>query len=312
VIIVTGGAGFIGSNIIKKLNEEGIKDILVIDNFKNSEKYKNLNKLDFLDYIDKEDFIQNLENYKSLKIDTIFHQGACSNTMEYDGKYMMKNNYEYSKNLLNFAIENNIRFIYASSASVYGNGNNGFYESRECEYPLNIYAFSKYLFDNYVRNIINDASIQIVGLRYFNVYGPQENHKGKMASVVYHFHNQILEEGKIKLFEGSENFKRDFIYVKDAVNVIMFFFKNPEKRGIFNCGTGKARSFLDIANIMKELYEKKVEIEFIPFPEQLKGKYQTFTQADLANLKDIGYNSKFYNLEEGMKDYVDVLKIHQE
>lgn len=312
MIIVTGGAGFIGSNIIKKLNEEGIKDILVIDNFKNSEKYKNLNKLDFLDYIDKEDFIQNLENYKSLKIDTIFHQGACSNTMEYDGKYMMKNNYEYSKNLLNFAIENNIRFIYASSASVYGNGNNGFYESRECEYPLNIYAFSKYLFDNYVRNIINDASIQIVGLRYFNVYGPQENHKGKMASVVYHFHNQILEEGKIKLFEGSENFKRDFIYVKDAVNVIMFFFKNPEKRGIFNCGTGKARSFLDIANIMKELYEKKVEIEFIPFPEQLKGKYQTFTQADLANLKDIGYNSKFYNLEEGMKDYVDVLKIHQE
>jgi ADP-L-glycero-D-manno-heptose 6-epimerase len=307
LIIVTGGAGFIGSNIIKKLNEEGIKDILVIDNLKNFEKHKNLNKLDFLDFIDKENFIQNLENYKSLKLDTIFHQGACSNTMEYDGKYMMENNYEYSKNLLNFAIENNVRFIYASSASVYGNGENGFYESKEYEYPLNIYAFSKYLFDNYVRNIINDVSIQIVGLRYFNVYGPQENHKGKMASVIYHFHNQILEDGKIKLFEGSENFKRDFIYVKDVVNVNMFFFKNQEKRGIFNCGTGKAINFLDIANIMKELYEKEIEIEYIPFPEQLKGKYQTFTQADLTNLKDIGYNSKFYTLEEGIKDYGEIL-----
>ena len=203
---------------------------------------------------------------------------------------------------------NKIRFIYASSASVYGTGKNGFGEVKECEYPLNIYAFSKFLFDQYVRRITDNAEIQIVGLRYFNVYGSQENHKGRMASVVFHFHNQILKEGKVKLFEGSENFKRDFIYVKDAVSVNMFFFENTDKKGIFNCGTGKARSFLDIAKIMQHLYDKDVKIEFVPFPEELKGKYQTFTEADLSSLRSIGYKENFYSLEKGIKEYVNILK----
>ncbi|SNR60758.1 ADP-glyceromanno-heptose 6-epimerase [Desulfurobacterium atlanticum] len=308
MIIVTGGAGFIGSNIVKELNEKGIDEILIVDNLENSEKHRNLNRLEFLDFIDKRDFIENLSKFQGLNIEVIFHQGACSNTMEYDGRYMMENNYAYSKKLLHFAMDNKIRFIYASSASVYGTGKNGFREVKGCEYPLNIYAFSKFLFDHYVRRIINNVEVQIVGLRYFNVYGPQENHKEKMASVVFHFHNQILKEGKVKLFEGSENFKRDFIYVKDVVNVNMFFFENPDKKGIFNCGTGKARSFLDIAKIMQRLYDKDVKIEFIPFSEQLKGKYQTFTEADLTNLKKTGYEKSFTELEIGVKDYVQTLK----
>ncbi|WP_163329272.1 ADP-glyceromanno-heptose 6-epimerase [Desulfurobacterium thermolithotrophum] len=308
MIIVTGGAGFIGSNIVEELNKRGISEILIVDSLENSEKHRNLNRLEFLDFIDKRDFIENLSKFQDLNIEAIFHQGACSNTMEYNGRYMMENNYNYSKKLLHFAMDNKIRFIYASSASVYGTGKNGFREVKECEYPLNIYAFSKFLFDQYVRRIIDNAEIQIVGLRYFNVYGSQENHKGRMASVVFHFHNQILKEGKVKLFEGSENFKRDFIYVKDAVSVNMFFFENTDKKGIFNCGTGKARSFLDIAKIMQHLYDKDVKIEFVPFPEELKGKYQTFTEADLSSLRSIGYKENFYSLEKGIKEYVNILK----
>ncbi len=308
MIIVTGGAGFIGSNIVKELNEKGIDEILIVDNLENSEKHRNLNRLEFLDFIDKRDFIENLSKFQGLNIEVIFHQGACSNTMEYNGRYMMENNYNYSKKLLHFAMDNKIRFIYASSASVYGTGKNGFREIKECEYPLNIYAFSKFLFDQYVRRIIDNAEVQIVGLRYFNVYGPQENHKGKMASVVFHFHNQILKEGKIKLFEGSENFKRDFIHVKDVINVNMFFFENLDKKGIFNCGTGKARSFLDIAKIMQQLYDIDIKVEFIPFPEQLKGKYQTFTEANLTNLRKAEYQNSFTELEIGVKEYVQILK----
>ncbi len=307
MIVVTGGAGFIGSNLVKGLNERGISDILIVDNLEKAEKHKNLNSLDFYDFVDKRDFINHLSKFKDLNFEVIFHQGACSNTMEYNGRYMMQNNYDYSKKLLHFALENKIRFIYASSASVYGNGRNGFKEERTCEYPLNIYAFSKFLFDIYVRRLLKDSDIQIVGLRYFNVYGPQENHKDKMASVVFHFHNQILKEGKMKLFEGSENFKRDFVYVRDVVKVNLFFLDHPEKKGIFNCGTGKARSFLDIAKIMKNLYEK-AEIEFIPFPEVLKGKYQTFTEADLGNLRRAGYKERFSSLEEGVTEYVKILK----
>lgn len=307
MIIVTGGAGFIGSNLVKGLNDKGIDDILIVDNLENPEKHKNLNMLKFLDFADKREFIENLGKFKTQKMEAIFHQGACSNTMEYNGRYMMSNNYEFSKKLLHFAIDNNTRFIYASSASVYGDGKRGFKEERSCEYPLNVYAFSKFLFDQYVRRLIRHVDTQIVGLRYFNVYGPQENHKGKMASVIYHFHNQILKAGKMKLFEGSGDFKRDFTYVKDIVGLNLFFFNNPEKRGILNCGTGKAESFLRIANIMKQLYEK-ADIEFIPFPEQLKGKYQTFTQADLSALRNMGYEDEFTNLETGVKSYVEVLK----
>ncbi len=305
MIIVTGGAGFIGSNIVKGLNDLGEDRIIVVDNLKNAEKVKNLSSLKIYDYVDKEYFVNNLESFKGVRV--IFHQGACTNTMEGDGRYVMNNNYEYSKRLLNFCINSGIRFIYASSASVYGDGKRGFREERECERPLNVYAYSKFLFDEYVRRIMESSPVQIVGLRYFNVYGPGEGHKGRMASVVYQFYNQIKREGKIRLFEGSESFKRDFIYIKDVVKVNLFFYEREKISGIFNCGTGRARSFLDIAEIMREIWGN-VEIEFIPFPEELKGKYQTYTCADLKRLREAGYKDKFTSLEEGIKDYIGRLR----
>ncbi len=307
MIIVTGGAGFIGSNVVKGLNKQGIDDIIIVDNLTNAQKQKNLNTLKFSDYIDKTDFIENLSQFKHYKIDAVMHQGACSNTLETDGRYMMHNNYDYSKKLLNFAVENNARFIYASSASVYGNGENGFEENEKNEYPLNVYAFSKFLFDRYVRNTIDKVNIQIVGLRYFNVYGPQETHKDKMASVIYHFHNEIMDDGTIKLFEGSGDFKRDFVFVDDVVNVNLFFLENSDKKGIYNCGTGKAEPFLKIAEIMQGLYDN-VRLEFIKFPDELKGKYQAFTQADITFLRNSGYTQPFTNLEDGVKQYVELLK----
>ncbi len=305
MIIVTGGAGFIGSNIVKGLNDLGEDRIIVVDNLKNAEKVKNLSSLKIYDYVDKEYFVNNLESFKGVKV--IFHQGACTNTMEEDGRYVMNNNYEYSKRLLNFCMDSGIRFIYASSASVYGDGKRGFREERECERPLNVYAYSKFLFDEYVRRVMESSPVQIVGLRYFNVYGPGEGHKGRMASVVYQFYNQIKREGKIRLFEGSDNFKRDFIYVKDVVKVNLFFYEREKISGIFNCGTGRARSFLDVAEIMREICGN-VEIEFIPFPEELKGKYQTYTCADLERLKEAGYKDKFTSLEEGIRDYIGRLR----
>ncbi len=307
MIIVTGGAGFIGSNLIKGLNSIGIDEIIVVDNLTNSQKHRNLNTLKFSDYVDKTDFINSLNSFKNYKIEAIFHQGACSDTMEKNGKYMMNNNYDYSKTLLEFAIENGARFIYASSASVYGDGVNGFKEDEKCEYPLNVYAFSKFLFDRYVRKLINRVNIQIVGLRYFNVYGPQETHKGRMASVVYHFHNEILDDGTIKLFEGSGDFRRDFVFVEDVIDVNLFFLNNAELKGIYNCGTGEAEPFLKIAEIMQKLYDN-VRIEFIKFPDELKDKYQTFTQADISLLKSIGYDKEFTPLEDGVRRYVDILK----
>ncbi len=305
MIIVTGGAGFIGSNIVKGLNDLGEDRIIVVDNLKNAEKVKNLSSLKIYDYVDKEYFVNNLESFKGVRV--IFHQGACTNTMEGDGRYVMNNNYEYSKRLLNFCMNAGIRFIYASSASVYGDGKKGFREERECERPLNVYAYSKFLFDEYVRRIMESSPVQIVGLRYFNVYGPGEGHKGKMASVVYQFYNQIRRERKIKLFEGSERFKRDFVYVKDVVKINLFFYEREGISGIFNCGTGVARSFLEVAKIMKDICGD-VEIEFIPFPEELKGKYQTYTCADLKRLREVGYEGEFTSLEEGIKEYIDKLK----
>ncbi|AEA33090.1 ADP-glyceromanno-heptose 6-epimerase [Hippea maritima] len=305
MIVVTGGAGFVGSNVVRGLNRAGFKDILIVDNLSNSKKHLNLNTLDFLDFVDKGEFLDNLDKFG--KIDVVFHQGACSNTLETDGRYMMKNNYDYSKSLLNYSLNKGIRFIYASSASVYGLGKKGFSEDRTNEYPLNIYAFSKFLFDQYVRRVAFDRDTQVVGLRYFNVYGPNEHHKGKMASVVYHFHNQILDDGTVRLFEGSENFKRDFVFVDDVVDVNLFFYENANLSGIFNVGTGRAESFLEIAQIMQELYSN-VRIEFVEFPEELKGKYQDFTKADLNKLRSVGYEKEFTSLEEGVRRYVDVLK----
>lgn len=306
MVIVTGGAGFIGSNVVRGLNKIGIKDILIVDNLENGSKHLNLNTLEFTDYIDKIDFIENIETFNFSNVKAIIHIGACSNTMEYNGKYMLKNNYEYSKILLDHALKNEIKFIYASSASVYGNGDNGFIETRSAEYPLNVYAYSKFLFDQYIRNLKN-PNTQIVGLRFFNVYGPQENHKGKMASVIYHFHNQILSEKKIKLFEGSQNFIRDFVFIDDIVKIVLHFYNN-EISGIFNAGCGQARSFYEIADIMQKLYNE-VKIESVPFPQELKGKYQAFTQADLTSLRTKGnYKEDFVSLKDGVTKYVEILK----
>lgn len=306
MIVVTGGAGFIGSNIVKGLNDMGEDNIIIVDSLDNPAKHLNLNKLKYNDFIDKRDFLSVLREDRFF-IKVFFHEGACSNTMETDGRYMMQNNYEYSKELLHYSMERGARFIYASSASVYGNGDEGFAEKPECEYPLNVYAFSKFSFDNYFRNIKN-AGTQVAGLRYFNVYGPQENHKGKMASVAFHFFNQHKEGAKVRLFEGSEEFRRDFIHVNDVVAVNMFLYENPGVSGIFNCGTGKARSFADIAEVFKARYGKNFESEIIPFPEQLKGKYQKYTQADLTNLRKAGYAAEFLSLEQGVGAYLDVLE----
>lgn len=302
MIIVTGGAGFIGSNIVKGLNDKGITDILIVDNLSNPAKHLNLNCLKYYDYVDKEDFLLNIEKFKGVR--TIFHQGACSNTTETDGKYMMKNNYEYSKEVLYFCLNNDVDLLYASSASVYGNGDNGFKEDPSCEYPLNVYAFSKFSFDNFVRDIRlkrKNIDSQILGLRYFNVYGYQENHKDKMASVAFHMFNQIRKKEDIKLFEGSEGFLRDFIFIEDVVKVNLFFYEN-KKHGIYNCGTGKARSFVDIAQTIKSL-NKSAKLSYIPFPENLKGKYQVYTQADTTKLRATGYTTNFHTLEEGITKY---------
>lgn len=304
MIIVTGGAGFIGSNLVYQLNQNGISDIIIVDNLKNSIKHRNLNSLKFFDFLDKEHFINNLNLFK--KIDAIFHQGACSDTMETDGQYMMQNNYQYSKTLLHHCIDHNIDFIYASSASVYGNGLNGFKEKPECEYPLNIYAFSKYLFDNYVRKFLNKTKNQIVGLRYFNVYGPQENHKGKMASAINHFYNEIKQNKEMNLFEGSENFLRDFIYVEDIAKINLFFYEKKNINGIFNCGTSNAESFSKIAKILQSICNDS-KINYVPFPEKLKGKYQTYTCADITLLRDAGYKENFTSLEDGIKKYYQYL-----
>lgn len=306
MVIVTGGAGFIGSNIVKGLNDKGIDNILIVDSLEKAEKHKNLNKIKFYDYVDKRDF--NVEEFlQNNKVEAVFHQGASSNTMETDGRYMMKNNYECTKETFLACQKHNVRLFYASSASVYGNGDKGFLEKEECEYPLNVYAFSKYQFDRFLNLHIKNLNSQVVGLRYFNVYGPQENHKGRMASVAFHMFNQIKNNEPMKLFEGSQNFKRDFIYIDDVVSVNMFFYDNPSISGIYNCGTGNAESFCEIANALKEKYTE-AKIEYIPFPENLVGKYQTFTQSDITSLRKAGYNKLFISLKEGTLKYADILE----
>lgn len=311
MIIVTGGAGFVGSNLVKGLNERGIDNILVVDNMANVEKFKNLLGLKFSDYRDKEEFLKDVENNRLGNVEAIFHQGACSDTMEYNGKYMMANNYEYSKKMLHWCLPRKVPFIYASSASVYGSGQHGFREDPVCEGALNVYAFSKLMFDRHVRTILPKADSQVVGLRYFNVYGPQEHHKQKMASVAYHLYNQMKETGKVKLFKGIDGYgdgeqKRDFVYVKDVVKVNLFFYDNPDKKGVFNCGTGMANPFNAIAQAIVKHFGKG-EIEYIDFPEVLKGKYQSFTQADHGQLKAVGYDIPFTPIEEAVAEYCRIL-----
>jgi ADP-L-glycero-D-manno-heptose 6-epimerase len=307
MIIVTGAAGFVGSNLLRGLNRRGLTDVLVVDDLEQGDKHRSLGSLEFTDFVDRRDFLEELAAFGSRKIEAIFHQGACSNTMEADGRFMLEVNYEYSKRLLEFALERRIPFLYASSAAVYGNGDDGFREEPACEHPLNVYAFSKFLFDRWVRRALPKAKSQVVGLRYFNVYGPQENHKGRMASVVYHFHEQVQAGGTMRLFEGSDGFRRDFIFVDDVVDVNLYFFDHPEKSGIFNCGTGRAESFLALARAVQRRYEG-AEIEEIPFPPELAGKYQAFTEADVRSLRAAGYTRPFTSIEDGVAKYTTLLK----
>lgn len=312
MIIVTGGAGFIGSNIIKALNDRGRTDIVVVDNLTNGVKFTNIAACEIADYLDKDDFLCRIQNGEQFanKVDAIFHEGACSSTTEWDGRFMMQNNYEYSKALLHYCLENNIAYLYASSASVYGGGK-VFKEQREHEEPLNMYGYSKFLFDQYVRRLLPDAKSQIVGFRYFNVYGPREQHKGTMSSVAFHVNNQIKEDGVAKLFAGNDGYdnggqRRDFVYVGDAVAVNLWFMDHPDKSGIFNLGTGRSQPFNDVANAVID-YHGKGEIKYIPFPEHLKGRYQSFTEADIGALREVGYDSPFKSVEEGVKKYMQWL-----
>ena len=314
MFIVTGGAGFIGSNIVKSLNARGITDILVVDDLTDGTKFVNLVDLQIMDYMDKDDFIaQIISGQEFGDIEAIFHEGACSATTEWDGKFMMENNYEYSKDLLHYCIERDIHFLYASSAATYG-ATNTFKESPEFEGALNVYGYSKQLFDNYVRQIWLDAEAhnetqpQITGFRYFNVYGPREQHKGSMASVAFHLNNQVNAGENAKLFEGEH--ERDFVYIDDVCKVNLWFLDN-KKSGIFNLGTGRAESFLEVGKaVIKYHNENKgadAEIARIPFPEHLKGAYQSFTKADLTNLRAAGYDGEFKSVAEGTAEYMAVL-----
>lgn len=310
--IVTGGAGFIGCNIVRGLNAQGITNILVVDDLSDGTKFVNLVGCDIYDYMDKNEFLTCCEQGHEFEggIDAIFHEGACSDTTEWDGEFMMRNNYSYSKALLDYCLTRQIPFIYASSAAVYGGGT-VFKESREFEGPLNVYGYSKYLFDQYVRRILPTANSQIVGLRYFNVYGPHEQHKGKMASVAFHLNNQIKENGVVKLFEGCDGYgngeqRRDFVFVDDVVNVNLWLQKNPTVSGIFNVGTGNSEPFNAIAQAVTKWHDTG-KIEYIPFPEHLKGRYQSFTQADISALRAAGYQESFKTVAQGVSSYLDTL-----
>ena len=312
MIIVTGGAGFIGSNIVKELNNRGRTDILIVDNLGSSEKYKNLIGLHFVDYIHKEKFFKDLESYCGGDVEAIFHEGACSDTMEYDVNYMMNNNYETSKALLKFCDFRAIPLIYASSASTYGGGKSGFTEGDKCEDALNPYAFSKLAFDRYVRLFLTNAQTKIIGLRYFNVYGPQEHHKGKMASIFYQLYNQIKQTGSAKLFKGTGGYsdgeqRRDFIYVKDVVKVNLWAFDSDIPSGIYNCGTGQSHTYNEAAQaVINALGTGK--IEYRDFPETLKGKYQNYTEADTTQLLNAGYNAGFTDFNQAVKEYCTLLE----
>jgi len=321
--VVTGAAGFIGSKLVEALNRAGVTEIIAVDNLENAAKVKNLAGCEIEDYMDKRDFIERLvANQFDEDIEAVLHQGACSDTMESDGRYVMENNYRYSRLLLDWCQEEAVPFLYASSASVYGAGRE-FREERACERPLNAYAYSKFLFDQHVRRRLPARSAQIAGFRYFNVYGPNEAHKGRMASVSFHAFNQFVGEGRVKLFVGSDGYadgeqQRDFIHVDDVVKANLYFLEHREISGIFNCGTGRAQSFNDVACAVVNgvragrgetglsLRDMVAEglIEYIPFPPQLVGKYQSFTEADLGLLRNAGYGEDFMPVEQGVGSYV--------
>ncbi|APZ42755.1 ADP-glyceromanno-heptose 6-epimerase [Acidihalobacter ferrooxydans] len=310
MIIVTGGAGFIGANIVQALNGRGETDILVVDDLEDGTKFVNIADLQIADYMDKDDFLARVEAGRDFGAQAIFHEGACSATTEGDGRYMMRNNFEYSKTLLHYCLDHGTQYLYASSASVYGAGP-VFTEGLEHEKPLNVYGYSKFQFDQYVRRLSAQARSQVAGFRYFNVYGPREQHKGSMASVAFHFNNQIKTDGRCRLFEGTDGYanggqQRDFVYVGDCVAVNLWFLDHPEVSGIFNLGTGRAQTFNDVASAVID-WHGAGEIKYVPFPEHLKGRYQSYTQADISALRAAGYEAPFKTVEEGTRLYLDWL-----
>lgn len=312
MIIVTGGAGFIGSNLVRALNLRGEKNILLVDHLTNGRKMHNIADLNIADYMDKTEFLHKIESPTFFKeVRAVFHQGACSATTEWDGRYVMANNYDYSKRLLHWCVAKNAAFLYASSASVYGNGKHGFRVDRSCEHPINMYAYSKFQFDQYVRQLLPETTSPIAGFRYFNVYGPRERHKGTMSSTAYHFNRQVIEHKKARLFEGCDGLadgeqKRDFIHVDDVVKVNLWFLDHPGQRGIYNVGTGRAATFNTVAQAVIN-WHKEGSIEYIPFPEHLKGSYQSYTQADISGLRLAGYSEEFLTVDEGVSKYLDEL-----
>ena len=311
MIIVTGGAGFIGSNLVLGLNARGYDDILVVDHLQNGLKYRNLLDGRIADYLDRSVFLERLQQnmFAAESIEAVFHQGACSSTTEWDGRYMMENNYEYSKILFHYCQRHKIPFIYASSAAVYGDDKQ-FVEQPEFEGPLNVYGYSKYQFDQYLRRQ-SKLTAPTVGLRYFNVYGPREAHKGSMASVAFHLNNQIKQGDSVRLFAGCDGYadgdqRRDFVYVNDVVAINLWFLDHPAVSGIYNAGTGRSQTFNDVANAVLR-YHQRGNIEYIPFPEHLKGCYQSFTEANLDNLRAAGCDHQFKTVGQGVQLYMEWL-----
>ena len=322
MIIVTGGAGFIGSNLVRGLNRRGFTDILVVDDLTDGDKFLNLTDLQIADYLHKDDFRQRVNRGQFAGVEAVLHQGACSDTTERDGRYMMDNNYRVTLELFQFCQQQKIPLLYASSAAVYGAGP-VYTEQLLYESPLNVYGYSKFLFDQVLRRHLHSLSSPVIGLRYFNVYGPNEQHKGRMASVALHNMNQFRTEGHVRLFGGWDGYadgaqRRDFVFVGDVVSVNLHFLDHPGKSGIFNCGTGRAQPFNDVASTvvntlraqagqpelaLSELVERKL-IRYISFPDDLKGRYQNHTQADLTQLRLAGYTQPFCDVRTGVSAYV--------